>query len=109
MSRSSALVVGYLMWKEHLTFAQALHQVKEARPMVDPNWGFCLQLQQFESQGCCLATWQGWDRLEMKRVVRSSSASGRSVVHGLAEMIRHFHVHTLDDDTVYTDDSVLDL
>ncbi len=40
VSRSAALVIGYLMRKERLDFAQALAEVQRARPVASPNGGF---------------------------------------------------------------------
>jgi protein-tyrosine phosphatase len=47
-SRSASMVIAYLMKQQHMSFHQALSQVKEARPIISPNEGFMAQLQKFE-------------------------------------------------------------
>src|SRR3989338_424321 len=49
ISRSSSIVIAYLMVSERLSYAQALAEVKEKRPLINPNKGFQLQLQYFET------------------------------------------------------------
>ncbi|KAM4607791.1 dual specificity protein phosphatase 19-like [Polymixia lowei] len=48
VSRSSSIVIGYLMLKEGLSFNDAYRQVKQARPSVCPNPGFYQQLQNYK-------------------------------------------------------------
>lgn len=48
VSRSSSVVVGYLMLREGLTFDDAYSQVKLARPSTRPNPGFYQQLQTYK-------------------------------------------------------------
>ncbi|KAA8583485.1 hypothetical protein FQN60_014693 [Etheostoma spectabile] len=45
VSRSSSVVIGYLMMREGLLFDDAYSQVKVARPSIRPNPGFYQQLQ----------------------------------------------------------------
>lgn len=52
VSRSSSIVIGYLMQREGLSFEDAYSQVKLARPSVHPNPGFYQQLQSYNPQGC---------------------------------------------------------
>ncbi|CAD8194527.1 unnamed protein product [Paramecium pentaurelia] len=47
-SRSTAIVVSYLMKKRNLNLEQALIQVKYQRPIVSPNPGFIKQLLLYE-------------------------------------------------------------
>ncbi|XP_062257615.1 dual specificity protein phosphatase 19-like [Platichthys flesus] len=47
VSRSSSVVIGYLMLREGLLFDDAFSQVKLARPSTRPNPGFYLQLQSY--------------------------------------------------------------
>ncbi|XP_017291112.1 dual specificity protein phosphatase 19 isoform X3 [Kryptolebias marmoratus] len=47
VSRSSSVVIGYLMLREGLTFDDAYSQVKLARPSIRPNPGFYEQLQHY--------------------------------------------------------------
>ncbi|KAM3862663.1 dual specificity protein phosphatase 19-like [Diretmus argenteus] len=48
VSRSSSIVIGYLMLREGLSFDDAYRQVKQARPSVCPNPGFYQQLQNYK-------------------------------------------------------------
>ncbi|XP_074532344.1 dual specificity protein phosphatase 19-like [Halichoeres trimaculatus] len=48
VSRSSSIVIGYLMLKEGLMFDEAYSQVKLARPSICPNPGFYQQLQSYK-------------------------------------------------------------
>ncbi|XP_037543379.1 dual specificity protein phosphatase 19-like [Nematolebias whitei] len=48
VSRSSSVVIGYLMLREGLTFDDAYSQVKLARPSIRPNPGFYEQLQHYK-------------------------------------------------------------
>ncbi|KAK7061111.1 tyrosine protein phosphatase yvh1 [Paramarasmius palmivorus] len=47
ISRSSAIVAAYLMYDRHLTPDEALDLIRKARPSIDPNPGFLLQLEIF--------------------------------------------------------------
>ena len=47
ISRSASIVIAYLMQENGLSFEQALKLVKERRPQVSPNLGFCGTLQAF--------------------------------------------------------------
>lgn len=108
MSRSGAICIGYVMWRERLSYDTALAHVQDARPVVSPNDGFVLQLREFERLGCNLAAWRGWDKQMLERCFRRSNVSGRRVVHGFSDVIRRFHVHNLtDDDTVFFDSTVM--
>ena len=55
MSRSAAVVVGYLMKAHRMTLAQALAAVRAARPIVDINEGFMRQLRVWDEE--CQAEW----------------------------------------------------
>jgi len=44
ISRSSSVIIYFLMREHNMTFSQALHYVKQRRPIVDPNPGFGDQL-----------------------------------------------------------------
>jgi len=111
MSRSGTVVVGYLMWKERLSYVTALAHAQRARPVVEPNPGFALQLQDWEQSACELTRWTGWGQEKLERCFRRSSTSGRKVVHHFTDIIRRFHTHSLtDNDVVFEEhDTVLDL
>lgn len=108
ISRSGTIAIGYLMWRERLSFDTALAHVQQARALVDPNEGFTLQLKEFERLNCNLDLWRGWDKQRLERCFRRCNVSGRRVVHGYSDVIRRFHVHSLtEDDTVFFDSTVM--
>lgn len=47
-SRSVTIVVAYLMFKRGMSLSEALQYVRMKRPMISPNSGFKLQLQEYE-------------------------------------------------------------
>ncbi|XP_078536612.1 dual specificity protein phosphatase 19 [Lissotriton helveticus] len=48
VSRSAAVVIGFLMHSEGLNFARAFSTVKNARPAICPNPGFMEQLHKYQ-------------------------------------------------------------
>ena len=48
ISRSSTIVIAYLMWKTHATYNEAYFFVKNRRRYISPNDGFVQQLKIFE-------------------------------------------------------------
>ena len=48
VSRSSTIVLAYLMWKTHSNFNEVYSFVKKIRPEIDPNNGFRKQLTIFQ-------------------------------------------------------------
>ncbi|PHT48742.1 Protein-tyrosine-phosphatase MKP1 [Capsicum baccatum] len=50
VSRSTSLVIGYLMWREGQSFDDAFEYVKAARSIADPNIGFACQLLQCQKR-----------------------------------------------------------
>lgn len=48
VSRSSSIVIGYLMLQEGLSFDDAFNQVKTVRSSIRPNPGFYQQLQSYK-------------------------------------------------------------
>lgn len=48
VSRSSAIVIGYLMLVNKLSYADAFSAVREKRPCIKPNCGFEAQLRSLE-------------------------------------------------------------
>lgn len=50
VSRSSTLVIAYLMREENLSLNEAFNLVKQKRPIANPNDGFWHQLEEFEQQ-----------------------------------------------------------
>lgn len=66
ISRSASILIGYLMARERLAYESALSALQGVRPVVQPNPGFVLQLQDWGRASCCLDSWQAWskDRLD---------------------------------------------
>lgn len=50
VSRSTSLVIAYLMWKEGQSFENAFQNVKAARGVTNPNMGFACQLLQCQKR-----------------------------------------------------------
>ncbi|KAG7032319.1 Protein-tyrosine-phosphatase MKP1, partial [Cucurbita argyrosperma subsp. argyrosperma] len=50
VSRSTSLVIAYLMWKEGWSFQDAFQYVKAARGVANPNLGFAIQLLQCQKR-----------------------------------------------------------
>ncbi|KAK9751140.1 hypothetical protein RND81_02G245100 [Saponaria officinalis] len=50
VSRSTSLVIAYLMWKEGQSFDDAFQYVKAARGVTNPNMGFACQLLQCQKR-----------------------------------------------------------
>jgi len=49
VSRSAAVVIGYMMTKQGMSFEEAYEYVKDKRPVMRPNDGFMEQLKQFDA------------------------------------------------------------
>lgn len=47
-SRSASICIGYLMWKQNISFEDAKYAVKQKRGIIAPNAGFERQLKEFE-------------------------------------------------------------
>lgn len=47
ISRSATIVAAYLMKKHGISSGEALTRIKAARPIVEPNLGFAIQLDEF--------------------------------------------------------------
>ena len=53
ISRSSSIIIAYLMKHNHMTFNDAFKLIKEKRGNIRPNSGFILQLKAYEKElGC---------------------------------------------------------
>ncbi|BFG23097.1 hypothetical protein CerSpe_093710 [Prunus speciosa] len=50
VSRSTSLVIAYLMWREGQSFDDAFQYVEAARGIADPNMGFASQLLQCQKR-----------------------------------------------------------
>ncbi|XP_038063663.1 dual specificity protein phosphatase 12-like isoform X2 [Patiria miniata] len=52
VSRSSTIVIGYLMHRDKITFNEAFDMVRKQHPIAEPNYGFMDLLRLFEAMGC---------------------------------------------------------
>ncbi|CAI7763828.1 unnamed protein product [Closterium sp. NIES-53] len=50
ISRSTSLVIAYLMWREGIPFGDAFKRVKALRAVANPNMGFACQLLQWQTR-----------------------------------------------------------
>ncbi|CAI5941160.1 unnamed protein product [Closterium sp. NIES-65] len=50
VSRSTSLVIAYLMWTQRLEFEEAFRRVKAVRGVASPNMGFACQLLQWQKR-----------------------------------------------------------
>ncbi len=48
ISRSSTIIIAYIMWKQNCTFEEAYSYVLSKRSVIEPNLGFYRQLKNFE-------------------------------------------------------------
>lgn len=60
VSRSAAVVLGYMMRRGRMTLADALATLRKQRPSVNPHEGFRVQLALFEAAGWEWESWPGW-------------------------------------------------
>lgn len=49
-SRSASIVIGYVMQRNGWSFSKAFEYVQSRREVVDPNFGFCAQLLDYEKE-----------------------------------------------------------
>ena len=47
-SRSATIVIGYIMKRTKWTFQEAMKYVQSCREIIEPNFGFCTQLMEYE-------------------------------------------------------------
>ncbi|CAM6016849.1 unnamed protein product [Sphagnum balticum] len=69
VSRSTSLVIAYLMWRDGRSFEDAFQDVKAARGVTNPNMGFACQLLQCQKPAHAFT----------RQVVRYERAQGKSV------------------------------
>jgi protein-tyrosine phosphatase len=48
ISRSSSVIIGYIMKKANVGFEEAFEWLKASKHIIDPNIGFVLQLKELE-------------------------------------------------------------
>jgi dual specificity phosphatase 12 len=63
ISRSGAVILGYVMKTLNLEYPKALEVVRRARSIVMPNSGFEEQLKVWGKMGCCVREMSGEERV----------------------------------------------
>jgi len=71
VSRSSTIVVSYIMWKYKIGWKQAMAIIKTHRNIIDPNHSFRCQLALFEKMNCMIND-DNEEYLKLKRSLRKS-------------------------------------
>eukprot|EP01088_Endostelium_zonatum_P020730 TRINITY_DN7787_c0_g1_i1.p1 TRINITY_DN7787_c0_g1~~TRINITY_DN7787_c0_g1_i1.p1 ORF type:complete len:192 (+),score=30.61 TRINITY_DN7787_c0_g1_i1:176-751(+) len=83
MSRSSTIVLSYLISHEGMSLKDAYHHTKKARPIISPNTGFLEQLIEHEKKvhGKSTLSLGGWGRLNwtVDEVPNTNSEESKTV------------------------------
>ena len=83
VSRSATIVIAYLMWKQRLSYDDALDALRLCRPTINPNIGFaCALLQWGASVSGPPATLQAW---ALQRALAGESATPLAEAGGEGE------------------------
>ena len=79
-SRSATLVIAYLMHKYHISPTQALEQIRQSRPLCEPNEGFMQQLELYHDMQTPLdvESKPAYQRWLYQREVEMSRACGQA-------------------------------
>lgn len=85
VSRSSSLVIAYLMWKEGQSFEDAFQYVKAARGVTNPNMGFACQLLQCQKRVHAMPISPN----SMVRMYRMAPHSPYDPLHLVPKLVRH--------------------
>lgn len=96
-SRSATCVIAYLMSKCHISPQEALAQVKQCRPLVEPNDGFMQQLEMYHQMQTTINVEESpvYQRWMYQREVQLSSECGMAPD---AEKIRFEDEHITPDE-----------
>ncbi|KNA04167.1 hypothetical protein SOVF_202180 [Spinacia oleracea] len=92
VSRSTSLVIAYLMWREGQSFDDAFQYVKEARGIADPNMGFACQLLQCQKRVHAVPL----SPSSLLRVYRISPHSPYDPLHLVPKMLNDLSPSSLD-------------
>eukprot|EP00117_Sycon_ciliatum_P018724 scpid45071/ scgid4556/ Dual specificity protein phosphatase 12; Glucokinase-associated dual specificity phosphatase len=76
VSRSSSVVIAYLMRTEKLNFYQAYKEVQKKRPIISPNDGFAEQLRLFEMTNCKVNLSHPMYKLMKMKIAIANSETG---------------------------------
>ncbi|CAJ1938201.1 unnamed protein product [Sphenostylis stenocarpa] len=92
VSRSTSLVIAYLMWRESKSFEDAFHFVKNARGITNPNIGFACQLLQCQKRVHATPP----SPSSVLRMYRMAPHSAYDPLHLVPKMVNHPCAHALD-------------
>ncbi|KAF7114278.1 hypothetical protein RHSIM_RhsimUnG0097100 [Rhododendron simsii] len=92
VSRSTSLVIAYLMWREGQSFDDAFQYVKAARGIADPNMGFACQLLQCQKRVHAFPL----SPSSLLRMYRIASHSPYDPLHLVPKMLNDPSPYTLD-------------
>ncbi|KAK4256646.1 hypothetical protein QN277_006345 [Acacia crassicarpa] len=92
VSRSSSLVIAYLMWREGQSFEDAFQYVKTARGVTNPNMGFACQLLQCQKRVLAMPASPN----SIRRMYRMAPHSPYDPLHLVPKMVNHPGARALD-------------
>lgn len=92
VSRSTSLVIAYLMWREGRSFEDAFQHVKAARGVTNPNMGFACQLLQCQKRVHVVPTSPN----SMLRIYRMAPHSPYDPLHLVPKMLSQPSADGLD-------------
>ncbi|XP_047961008.1 protein-tyrosine-phosphatase MKP1-like [Salvia hispanica] len=92
VSRSTSLVIAYLMWKEGQSFDDAFQHVKTARGVTNPNVGFACQLLQCQKRVHALPA----SPTSVLRMYRMAPHSPYDPLHLVPKMLCEAEANRLD-------------
>ncbi|XP_031284833.1 protein-tyrosine-phosphatase MKP1-like [Pistacia vera] len=85
VSRSTSLVIAYLMWREGQSFEDAFQFVKAARGVTNPNMGFACQLLQCQKRVHAVPASPN----SVLRIYRMAPHSSYDPLHLVPKMLNH--------------------
>lgn len=85
VSRSTSLVIAYLMWREGQSFEDAFQFVKAARGVTNPNMGFACQLLQCQKRVHAVPASPN----SVLRIYRMAPHSSYDPLHVVPKMLNH--------------------
>lgn len=85
VSRSTSLVIAYLMWREGQSFEDAFQYVKAARGVTNPNTGFAFQLLQCQKRVHAVPASPN----SVLRMYRMAPHSSYDPLHLVPKMLNH--------------------
>ncbi|XP_027366756.1 protein-tyrosine-phosphatase MKP1-like [Abrus precatorius] len=92
VSRSTSLVIAYLMWREGQSFEDAFQYVKNARGVTNPNMGFACQLLQCQKRVHAVPASPN----SVLRMYRMAPHSPYDPLHLVPKMVNHPCAQALD-------------